>query len=143
MLRNGFFEIKGSRDELLPRLCSRRLIRHGVVYFADFADGSIKVGMTRGVKARINTFDKTIESYHKYQVVKFGISPILANHELVEKMIHKELSPYRIERELFKATEELVEAATRNVYMDVLRSCMWPACKGYFGYYGNDSVRPK
>ena len=143
MLTNGFFEVKGSRDELLPKLCSTTLKKHGVAYFADFGDGDIKVGMTRDAKARLKLFDKTTASYGKYQVVRFGFSPILANHELVEKQIHKQLSEYWIGRELFRTTEEIVGEVTKRVLMDVLRSCMWPSCKGYFNYYGKDSVRPK
>lgn len=97
MLMNGYFEIKGTLEELLPKLRGTRLKKDGVVYFADFGDGDIKVGMTRGAKARFNRgFADAIALYHKREVVKFGISPILSNHELVEKQIHKVLNPYRV-----------------------------------------------
>src|SRR6266851_1820513 len=121
-------------------------------YFADFGDGDIKVGMTRGAKARFNrVFYDTIALYRKREVVKFGISPILTNHELVEKQIHKALNPYRVivdgnpkkATESFTVTEAMLEAVTKTIMMDVLRSCVWPACEGYFNYYGKDSVRPK
>lgn len=143
MLTRGFFEIKGSADELLPLLAGKTLKTNGVVYFADFGDGTIKVGMTRGPKSRVKGFWKTADSYARNNPIKFGISPILTNHEEVEKLIHLELSPYWIERELFRTTEEAVEQAANRVFMNVLRSCMWPACKAYFNHYGKESVKPR
>lgn len=120
MLTQGFFEIKGSAEEVLPLLASKTSKSNGVVYFADFGDGTIKVGMTRGPKARVKGFWKTAESYARN-------SPILSNHEVVEKLIHQELAAYWVERELFQTTEEVVEHTANSVSMDVLRSCMWPA----------------
>jgi len=38
-------------------------------------------------------------------------------------------------------TEEMLEAVTKKIMMNVLRSCMWPVCEGYFNHYGNISVR--
>jgi len=139
----GFFEIRGTPEELLPKLRGKTLKKYGFVYFADFGDGTIKIGMTRGIKARIKTFSKTAESYGKPAPQRFGISPVLANHETIEKLIHKELSCYRVERELFEATEHLVDEAVRKLSMDVMRSCMWPACHGYFNHYGKESVKPR
>jgi hypothetical protein len=152
MLKPGYFEIKGTLDELLPKLRRKPLKSDGVVYFADFGDGDIKVGMTRSAKARFNRgFESAITLYHKREIVKFGISPILANHEQVEKQIHKALHPYLVivggnpkkATESFTVTEARLEAVTKTIMMDVLRSCMWSACEGYFNYYGKDSVRPK
>ena len=142
VLTKGFFELKGSQEELLPRLASKTLKSDGVVYFADFGDGTIKVGMTRGPKSRVKGFWKTAESYARSNPIRFGISPILTNHEVVEKLLHKELSAYWVERELFRTTEEIIVQAASNVSMYVLRSCMWPACKGYFNHYGKESVQP-
>lgn len=143
MKKRGFFEIKGTPEDLLPKLQGTLLKCDGFVYFADFGDGTIKVGMTRGIKARIKTFWKTAESYGKPTPQRFGISPVLTNHEIVEKLIHKELSSHWIERELFRATESLVDEAASKVQMNVLRSCMWPACTGYFNNYGKESVKSK
>jgi hypothetical protein len=143
METKGFFEIRGTPEELLPRLSGKILKDNGFVYFADFGDGTIKVGMTRGIKSRIKNFSKTAESYGKPSPQRFGISPVLTNHEIVEKLIHKELSRYWIERELFGVTEDFVDKAVANVLMNVLRSCMWPACKGYFNHYGKESAKPK
>jgi len=142
VLTPGFFEIEGPAPEILPLLASKTLKSHGVVYFADFGDGTIKVGMTRGAKSRVNGFLKTAESYGKGMPIKFGISPILDNHELVEKLLHRELAAYWVERELFRTTEQTVKNAAEGIPMFVLRSCKWPACKGYFNHYGKQSVRP-
>jgi hypothetical protein len=104
--------------------------------------------MTRGAKSRFKRFDETIALYRKREVVKFGISPILQNQVLVERLIKEALSPYLVEAtpyeafESFRVSEEMVEAETKKIVMDVLRSCMWPACEGYFNFYGKHSVRP-
>ena len=143
MLTPGFFEVRGAPEELQTRLRATLLKGDGFVYFADFGEGTIKVGMTRGIKARISTFWKTADTYGKDMPQRFGISPVLTNHEHVEKLIHKELSPYWIERELFQVTERLVDEAASNVQMNVLRSCMWPGCAGYFNHYGKKSVKPR
>ncbi|HSO76891.1 MAG TPA: GIY-YIG nuclease family protein, partial [Blastocatellia bacterium] len=135
MLKPGYFEIKGTLDELLPKLRGTRLKQHGVVYFADFGDGVIKVGKTRGAKSRFRGFDDTIALYHKREVVKFGISPILANYGDVETTLKEALHPYWEEvdenplkaTESFRVTEAQLDAFTKTILMDVLRSCMWPA----------------
>jgi hypothetical protein len=138
---DGFFEIRGAPEELLPKLVGGTLKNHGCVYFADFGDGTIKIGMTRGIKSRIQTFAKTSKSYGKPMPQRFGISPVIANHETVEKIIHNKLSRYWVERELFRVTENIVEQAVNDSSMDVLRSSMWPGCRGYFNYYGENAVK--
>ena len=143
MRMEGFFEIRGAPEDLLPKLSGKILKKDGFVYFADFGDGTMKVGMTRGIKARIRMFWKTAESYGKPAPNRFGISPVITNHEAVEKLIHKELARHWVERELFEVSESEIDEAVRKVVMDVLRSCMWPACKGYFNHYGKESVKPR
>lgn len=142
MLTKGFFEICGSAESILPLLRGKLLKSNGVVYYAVFDDGTIKVGMTRGPKARIKCFGDTAQSYGRNYPIKFAISPVLDNHAVVEKLIHHELADYWVERELFRTTEDVVAEAASRVFMYVLRSCIWPASKGYFNNYGKESVKP-